>query len=69
MSHTPHIHAHTHTPHPNTQLRLSEEYDRCAQYLDVSTRKPLIAVVEKQLVSQHLAALLERGFSQVYGVV
>jgi hypothetical protein len=31
----------------------------------MSTRKPLIAVVEKQLVAQHLAAFLERGFAQV----
>lgn len=44
------------------ETRLSEEYERCAQYLDAATRKPLIQLVEQQLISEHLAMLLERGF-------
>jgi hypothetical protein len=47
------------------QARLGEEYERCAQYLDPLTRKPLVGVVEAKLVAMHLPALLERGFAQV----
>jgi cullin-4 len=43
--------------------RLSEEAERAQQYLDSSTRKSLISVVEAQLLAQHTPALLERGFS------
>ncbi len=44
------------------QRRLTEEYERCQNYLDASTRKPLISVVEEQLLSKHMAAMLEKGF-------
>ena len=44
------------------QRRLTEEYERCQNYLDASTRKPLIAAVEEQLLSKHMAAMLEKGF-------
>ena len=47
------------------QARLGEEYDRCANYLTSSTRRPLVAVVEKQLVAEHLGQILERGFTKV----
>lgn len=51
---------------PHSQTRLGEEWERCAQYLDSGlTRKPLIAVVEKQLVEAHMGGLLERGFAEV----
>ena len=39
------------------QKRLSEEYERCQNYLDASTRKPLISAVEEQLLSKHMAAM------------
>ena len=47
------------------QRRLTEEYERCQNYLDVSTRKPLISVVEEQLLSKHMAAMLEKGFDSM----
>jgi len=45
--------------------RLTEEFERCTHYLDVGTRPALVAAVEKQLVAQHLASILERGFAQL----
>ena len=39
------------------QKRLTEEYERCQNYLDASTRKPLISAVEEQLLSKHMAAM------------
>lgn len=47
------------------QTRLSEEYDRCREYMDGSTRKPLIQAVEQQLLSRHVAQVLEKGFVQL----
>jgi hypothetical protein len=47
------------------QRRLQEEYERCAQYLEPGTRRPLVAVVERQLVAAHMAAVLDKGFAQV----
>mmetsp|Transcript_26420 Transcript_26420/g.74343 ORF Transcript_26420/g.74343 Transcript_26420/m.74343 type:complete len:737 (+) Transcript_26420:341-2551(+) len=47
----------------HSEKRLMEEYERCKNYLDVSTRKPLVAAVEKQLLEKHLADLLNRGFT------
>lgn len=44
------------------QRRLTEEYERCQHYLDVITRKPLIAAVEAQLLERHVASILEKGF-------
>ena len=31
-------------------------------YLDSATRKPLVAVLEQQLLARHVAAILEKGF-------
>ena len=45
------------------QRRLAEEHERCQQYLGASTRKPLIALVEQQLLRSHVAALLDKGFA------
>ncbi|XLT00943.1 hypothetical protein HN51_050294 [Arachis hypogaea] len=42
------------------ETRLQEEHDRCLIYLDASTRKPLIATAEKQLLERHIPAILER---------
>uniref|UniRef100_A0A2I3SCT3 Cullin-4A n=1 Tax=Pan troglodytes TaxID=9598 RepID=A0A2I3SCT3_PANTR len=41
--------------------RLEEEGDRVITYLDHSTQKPLIACVEKQLLGEHLTAILQKG--------
>lgn len=45
------------------ERRLTEEFERCQHYLDPSTRKSLIQAVEKQLVSRHIATILEKGFA------
>uniref|UniRef100_A0A8D2MN48 Cullin 4A n=1 Tax=Zonotrichia albicollis TaxID=44394 RepID=A0A8D2MN48_ZONAL len=41
--------------------RLEEEADRVVTYLDHGTQKPLIACVEKQLLGEHLSAILQKG--------
>ncbi|EDM08876.1 similar to cullin 4A (predicted), isoform CRA_b [Rattus norvegicus] len=45
--------------------RLEEEADRVITYLDHSTQKPLIACVEKQLLGEHLTAILQKGLEQL----
>lgn len=47
----------------HVDTRLKEENSRSNAYLDYSTKKPLIACVERQLVSAHAAALLDKGFA------
>lgn len=44
------------------QTRLHEEHERCLLYLDASTRKPLIATAEKQLLERHISAILDKVF-------
>ncbi|KAK6797191.1 hypothetical protein RDI58_004893 [Solanum bulbocastanum] len=46
----------------HVEVRLHEEHDRCLHYLDVSTRKPLIATTERQLLERHISAILDKGF-------
>lgn len=41
--------------------RLEEENDRIMSYLDQSTQKPLISCVEKQLLGEHMTAMLQKG--------
>ncbi|XP_060924007.1 cullin-4A isoform X2 [Limanda limanda] len=43
--------------------RLEEENDRILSYLDQSTQKPLISCVEKQLLGEHMTAMLQKGLS------
>lgn len=43
--------------------RLEEENDRIMSYLDQSTQKPLISCVEKQLLGEHMTAILQKGLS------
>ncbi|GBF89461.1 hypothetical protein Rsub_02033 [Raphidocelis subcapitata] len=43
------------------EVRLQQEHDRAAHYLDASTRRPLVAEAERQLVSAHLPALLAQS--------
>ncbi|XP_052018387.1 cullin-4A isoform X1 [Apodemus sylvaticus] len=45
--------------------RLEEEADRVITYLDHSTQKPLIACVEKQLLGEHLTAILQKGLEHL----
>jgi cullin-4 len=47
------------------QARLHEENERCLLYLDVSTRKPLIATAEKQLLDRHTSAILDKGYKML----
>lgn len=42
------------------QTRLQEEHERCLIYLDASTKKPLIATAEKQLLERHIPAILDK---------
>jgi hypothetical protein len=46
--------------HP-PQTRLQQEHERAAHYLDVATRRPLVAEAERQLVSAHLPTLLAKA--------
>lgn len=45
----------------HVEVRLGHENDRVNHYLDHSTRRPLIAVVEKQLLEEHIEGLVSRG--------
>jgi len=49
----------------HVERRLAEESDRALSYLDASTRRPLIAVVEQHLLHDHVAAILEKGFASL----
>uniref|UniRef100_A0A452QT51 Cullin 4B n=1 Tax=Ursus americanus TaxID=9643 RepID=A0A452QT51_URSAM len=45
--------------------RLEEEADRLITYLDQTTQKSLIATVEKQLLGEHLTAILQKGLNSL----
>lgn len=45
--------------------RLHEESERLLLYLDHSTRKPLIACIEQNLIANHLTAILQKGLDQL----
>ncbi|KAJ8031251.1 Cullin-4B [Holothuria leucospilota] len=45
--------------------RLEEESQRILTYLDHSTRKPLIATVEKQLLEVHVGSILQKGLDNL----
>uniref|UniRef100_UPI00398E74BC cullin-4A-like isoform X2 n=1 Tax=Pristiophorus japonicus TaxID=55135 RepID=UPI00398E74BC len=47
--------------------RLEEEADRVITYLDQSTQKWLVASVEKQLLGEHLTAILQKGLNHLLG--
>ncbi|KAG6476099.1 cullin-4-like [Zingiber officinale] len=49
----------------HVDLRLHEEHERCLIYLDATTRKPLVATAEKQLLERHTSAILEKGFTML----
>lgn len=45
-----------------SERRLSEEFQRLSQYLNSSTRNPLMSTVEKRVVCDHVNTLLDKGF-------
>lgn len=45
--------------------RLEEESQRIHHYLDHTTRKPLIACVEKQLLEVHIGSILQKGLDNL----
>lgn len=47
----------------HVEMRLQEENERCLIYLDASTRKPVVATAEKQLLERHITAILDKGFT------
>nr|BAW00391.1 cullin 4 [Petunia x hybrida] len=47
----------------HVEVRLHEEHERCLLFLDASTRKPLIATAERQLLERHISAILDKGFT------
>lgn len=49
----------------HVEVRLHEEHDRCLLYLDASTRKPLVATAERQLLELHISAILDKGFTML----
>ncbi|TPX36563.1 hypothetical protein SmJEL517_g01214 [Synchytrium microbalum] len=52
----------------HVEERLRQETDRCSQlsgYLDLASRKPLITVVETELVKKGVKLLLEKGFDDL----
>lgn len=44
------------------EVRLQEENERIYHYLDSTTKKSLVAIVEKQLLETHISSVLEKGF-------
>lgn len=46
----------------HVERRFSEEQGRVGAYLDDSTRRPLVAVLEAQLLSAHAGPMLSKGF-------
>nr|CAG4645372.1 EOG090X01NX [Lynceus sp. MCZ IZ 141354] len=45
--------------------RLNEENERLLHYLDQSTKRPLVATIEKQLIGEHLSRILSKGLDQL----
>lgn len=50
------------------ERRLQEEYERCTMYLEAGTRKPLVAVLERQLIAAHMPQLLCGGFTDMMNI-
>jgi len=49
----------------HVERRLEEEQTRVLQYLDPSTRKPLIANAENELLTKHIDTVLTKGFDDM----
>ncbi|KAJ1432998.1 Cullin, N-terminal [Sesbania bispinosa] len=52
----------------HVETRLQEELERCLIYLDASTRKPLIATAEKQLLERHIPAILGKLYEYQFNM-
>jgi cullin 3 len=50
-------------PRPQAESRLSEEQNRCAHYLSAKTLKPLLAILDTELLSNHLSTILNMSGS------
>ena len=49
----------------HVEKRLAEENSRVQHYLDPSSRKELIKVVERQLLEKHLDTIVDKGFNSL----
>ena len=49
----------------HVERRLHEENERVGHYLDMQTRKPLIAVLDAQLLELHVQAILDKGMESL----
>lgn len=49
----------------HVELRLNEENERVLHYLDASTRKLLISIVDKYLIYSHLDSIISKGFDSL----
>lgn len=49
----------------HVELRIELEMDRREHYLDESTQKALIHVVEKHLLADHISVILDKGFNEL----
>ncbi|KJE89856.1 Cullin 4 [Capsaspora owczarzaki ATCC 30864] len=49
----------------HVEARLQAESERIVHYLDIHTRRNLLATVERQLIEQHIRVLIERGFEEL----
>eukprot|EP00761_Pharyngomonas_kirbyi_P014490 gb/GECH01014520.1/.p1 GENE.gb/GECH01014520.1/~~gb/GECH01014520.1/.p1 ORF type:complete len:769 (+),score=194.98 gb/GECH01014520.1/:1-2307(+) len=49
----------------HVESRLRDENDRVTKYLDSSTRKSLISVVEEELILRHVEFIVSRGFDDL----
>lgn len=49
----------------HVEKRLNEENERLIHYLDTSTKWSLIHTVEKQLISEHVSTILQKGLEQL----
>ncbi|KAK9722077.1 hypothetical protein K7432_002964 [Basidiobolus ranarum] len=47
------------------EQKLQEEKDRTIHYLDKETRKPLIELIERELIANPVSLLLEKGFDSL----
>eukprot|EP00026_Physarum_polycephalum_P002994 Phypoly_transcript_03003.p1 GENE.Phypoly_transcript_03003~~Phypoly_transcript_03003.p1 ORF type:complete len:794 (-),score=172.71 Phypoly_transcript_03003:221-2440(-) len=49
----------------HVETRLADESDRVHHYLEPTTKKPLIATVETQLIEKHVATIIAKGFDSL----
>ena len=47
------------------EQKLKEETQRCTTYLGVSSKKPMLEIVENKLLKVHVPQILEKGFDNL----